>query len=462
MKKILKKLILCLLVIPCVFIFSACGKDGLSAYEIWKQYNPTSTMTEEEWLNSLIGEKGDAGEAGKNGTNGTDGKDGADSISSYAMWEEEFEKGSTTLSYVDWIKANFQVVIDEEKYAINKNLLKVVEVSCYTSLTSLQFNEKPSSGGSAVIFDIDDNGDVYFVTNYHVAYYANNSKKAYPYFKLKFYGQDNYHYMTASFVGGSSTYDIAVLKVEASKFISNTNVTEVTFSSESLSAGTPVIAIGNSNGKGINVSRGVVDIPSEMVSVTVANHTCDHRLIQHDAYIINGNSGGGLFDLNGDLIGITNGGKNSDSDPDNQYKYAIPADVVQRIANQLIESYKADSSSYKLKTIDLKISNLIYDKFSSYNSETGLVELVEYVKISGVNSGSIFAGDLISGDIYLSMTINGNNTKITKEYLLEELLLDLRANDVLKIEIKRKVSNDEYEILEFSKQILESDFVVVK
>ena len=110
----------------------------------------------------------------------------------------------------------------------------------------------------------------------------------------------------------------------------------------------------------------------------------------------------------------------------------------------------------------LKISNLIYDKFSSYNSETGLVELVEYVKISEVNSGSIFAGDLIAGDIYLSMTINGNNTKITKEYLLEELLLDLRANDVLKIEIKRKVSNDEYEILEFSKQILESDFVVVK
>ena len=460
MKKILKKLVLCLLIIPCVFMFSACGKDGLSAYELWKQYNPTSTMTEEEWLNSLIGEKGDSGEAGKNGVNGTDGKDGEDSISSYNVWLEAFNNNETELNYVDWLKANFQIVIDEEKYAINKNLLNVLEVSCYTSLIDLQFNTNVSTSGSGVIFDIDDNGDAYVVTNYHVAYYANGANKAYPYFKLKFYGQDNYHYMRASFIGGSSTYDIAVLKVDAANFISNTNATGVTFSNQPLSAGTPVVAIGNSNGKGINVSRGVVDIPSEMVSVTVANHTCDHRLIRHDAYIVGGNSGGGLFDLEGNLVGITNGGKKNDTD--NQTKYAIPADVVQRIANQLIESHKAGAENYKLKTVDLKITNEIYDKFSSYNSKTGVVELIDKVKVDEINSNSIFANDLVIGDIYLSMTINGEKTEITREYLIEELLLDLRVNDILKIEVKRKVSDDEYEILEFSKQVLEADFVVVK
>ena len=453
MKKILKKLILCLLVIPCLFLFSACGKDGLSAYELWKKYNPTSTLTEEEWLESLVCEDGAPG------TNGTDGDDGADSISSYNVWLEAFNNNETTLDYVSWLKANFQIVIDEEKYAINKNLLKVLEVSCYTNLTDLQFNNSPSSAGSGVIYDIDNNGDAYIVTNYHVAYYANGSNKAYPYFKLKFYGHDNYHYMRASFVGGSSTYDIAVLKVEASSFITDTNATEVTFSSEPLSAGTPVVAIGNSNAQGINISRGVVDIPSEMVSVTVAGNTCDHRLIRHDAYIINGNSGGGLFDLNGDLVGITNGGKKNDTD--NQTKYAIPADVVQRIANQLIESHKADSSNYKLKTIDLKLTNLTYDKFSSYNTETGLIELVDKVKITAIDSESIFADDLEVNDSYLSMTINGVKTEITRDYLIQELLLDLRVNDTLKIEVKREVEQGVYQTLEFSKQILESDFIEV-
>ena len=63
---------------------------------------------------------------------------------------------NTPKGIVDWLKENFQIVIDEEKYAINKNLLKVVEVSCYTSHADLQFNKTPSSGGSGVIYDIDD------------------------------------------------------------------------------------------------------------------------------------------------------------------------------------------------------------------------------------------------------------------------------------------------------------------
>ena len=450
MKKFLKKLVLCLLIIPCAVLFSACGKDGLSAYELWKKHNPTSTLTEEEWLESLVGTPGE---------NGTDGTDGADALSSYEVWQNAFDKGETTLDYVEWIKANFEIVIDEEKYAINKNLLKVLEVSCYTSLTDLQFNSNPSSSGSGVIYDIDDNGDAYVVTNYHVAYYANGANKAYPYFKLKFYGHDNYHYMRASFIGGSSTYDIAVLKVDASSFISNTNATAVTFSSKPLAAGTPVIAIGNSNAAGINISRGVVDIPSNIVSVTVANHTCNHRLIQHDAYIINGNSGGGLFDLEGNFIGITNGGKRDDTD--NQVKYAIPADVVQRVANQLIEAYKEDATNFKLKTVDLKIQPFTFDKFSSYNPSTGVVELVDKVKISAIDDASIFADDLKVNDIFISMTINGKKTEINNQDLVTELLLDLRVNDILKIEIKREVEDDVFETFEFSKQVLEEDFVVV-
>ncbi len=454
MKKILKRLILCLIIIPCMVLFSACGKDGLSAYELWKQHNPTSTLTEEEWLKSLVGEKGESG------TNGTDGSDGADSISSYNVWKEAFDNEETDLDYVSWLKANFDIVIDAEKYAVNENLLKVLEISCYTNLTDLNFNAQPASSGSGVIFKIDDDGSVYVVTNYHVAYKSNYANNAYPYFKLKFYEQDNFHFMKGAFIGGSSTYDIAVLKVEASSFISNTNTSAVTISSESLAAGTPVIAIGNARGEGINISRGSVDKPSDLVSITVAGHICDHRVIIHDAYIINGNSGGGLFDLNGNLVGITNAGKTNDTD--NQTKYAIPADVVKRIANQLIENHKADATSIELKTIDLKISNLTYDKFTSYNGATGLVDISHKVKITAVSSESIFASDLAVNDIYVSMSINGNKTMIDKDYLLSEILLDLRVGDTLKIEVKREVETGVYDTLEFSKQISAGDFIEIK
>ena len=59
------------------------------------------------------------------------------------------------------------------------------------------------------------------------------------------------------------------------------------------------------------------------------------------------------------------------------------------------------------------------------------------------------------------MTINGVKTEITRDYLTTELLLDLRVNDILKIEIKREVEDGVYETFEFSKQILEDDFVIV-
>ena len=105
MKNILKRLFLCLLVVPFVFMFSACSKEGLSAYEIAVKNGFEGT--EIEWLESLKGDKGDAGKDGEDGTNGDDGKDGENSISSYKMWEEAFASGDTTLDYTDWVTEGF-------------------------------------------------------------------------------------------------------------------------------------------------------------------------------------------------------------------------------------------------------------------------------------------------------------------------------------------------------------------
>lgn len=453
MKNILKRLFLCLLVVPFVFMFSACSKEGLSAYEIAVKNGFEGT--EIEWLESLKGDKGDAGKDGEDGTNGDDGKDGKDSISSYKMWEEAFASGDTTLDYTDWVIENFDINFDGEKFAINKNLLSVVEVSVFTNENDMKINVNSKKSGSAVLYDIDENGDAYFVTNYHVVYYSMGVKKAYPYYRLEFY-QDTFYYMPATFIGGSSTYDLAVLKVESENYLSDRNANEVTFSDSVPIAGTPVFAIGNTNGDGINISLGVIDIESEHENITIAGNTASHRLLRHDAYIVGGNSGGGLFDYNGNFVGITNGGSTTDE----KIKYAIPADLVKKVAEQFIENYKADATSYRLKKCNLGLLTNVLATYPVFDTETELVKIVDVTRIEYVFEDSplyekVVAGD--SGDLLSAVILQGIRYDLSRGYNLDELMLQARAGDTLSLVVLRGAEKVETTLDEI---VLSSDLFV--
>lgn len=433
MKNFLKRLFLCFLVLPFAFMFSACSKQGLSAYEIAVKNGFEGT--EIEWLESLKGDKGDAGKDGEDGINGDDGKDGENSISSYKMWQEAVANGFTTLSYVDWVIENFDINFDNEKYAINQNLLSVLELTVHITADDISTKDNIKKSGSAVLYDIDEQGDAYFVTNYHICYYSNGTKKAYSHYRLEFY-QDTFEYMPATFVGGSSTYDVAVLKVESENYLSDKNANVVTIVDDDSVAGTSVFAIGNTKGNGLNISRGVIDIESEFENVTVAGHTCSHRLIRHDAYITGGNSGGGLFDNSGNFVGITNGG----SSTDDNIKYAIPANLVKKVADQLIENYKKDESSYKLKKCNLNLTTYLLETHSVFDTETELVKVVDVTKISAVSENSplyekVVAGD--SGDILSAVILQGIKYDLSRSYNLDELMIQARAGDTLSLVVLR-------------------------
>lgn len=450
MKNILKRLLLCLLIVPFAFMFSACSKEGLSAYELAVKNGFDGT--EIEWLESL---KGDKGDAGKDGTNGDDGKDGKDAISSYKMWEEAFASGDTTLDYTDWVVENFDIDFNGEKYAINKNLLSVVELTVYTNENDMKQNRNSKKSGSAVLYHIDENGDAYFVTNYHVVYYSMGVKKAYPYYRLEFY-QDTFDYMTATFVGGSSTYDLAVLKVESENYLSEKNAKVVTLSESYPIAGTQVFAIGNTNGNGINISLGVIDIESEFENITIAGNTASHRLLRHDAYIVGGNSGGGLFDNSGNFVGITNGGSTTDEN----IKYAIPADLVEKVADQLIENFKEDQSSYKLKKCDLGIITEVLATSSRFDEETELVKVVDLTRIEYVFEDSplyekVVAGG--SGDLLSAVILKGKKYELSRGYNFDELMLQARAGDTLTLVVLRGAEKTETTLDEI---VLSSDLFV--
>ena len=107
----------------------------------------------------------------------------------------------------------------------------------------------------------------------------------------------NYKYdeyaIPASYVGGSVTYDLAVVKASKEDvFNVNPYVLPVEFAS-SYSVGETAIAIGNSEGEGISVTQGVVSVDSEYINLEIDKKR-SYRSIRIDTAIYSGNSGGGI------------------------------------------------------------------------------------------------------------------------------------------------------------------------
>ncbi|WP_243427260.1 S1C family serine protease, partial [Gemmiger formicilis] len=141
-----------------------------------------------------------------------------------------------------------------------------------------------SGAGSGVIISQDG----YILTCAHVVSGATSVKVQ----------LDNGDTYDATIVGSDSTSDIAVIKIEA------TGLTPAVIGdSDALAVGETVVAVGNPLGTLSNsVTDGIISALNREVTVEDNNMT----LLQTDASISPGNSGGGLFNANGELIGIVN------------------------------------------------------------------------------------------------------------------------------------------------------------
>ena len=178
--------------------------------------------------------------------------------------------------------------------------------------------------GSGVV--IQEGG--YVLTNYHVIENGNAFQVLMP----------EGNKVDATLVGSDSNMDLAVLKVneQADK------LTPVSIgSSESMKVGSTVIAIGNPGGEILanTVTQGIISA-LQRSSVSSSNTTRNVDYIQHDAPISSGNSGGGLFDYQGNLIGINTlkyGGSVYTGSSYEGLGFAIPIETAYPIAQQLIE-----------------------------------------------------------------------------------------------------------------------------
>jgi serine protease Do len=173
---------------------------------------------------------------------------------------------------------------------------------------------KAQSLGSGFI--IDDDGIV--VTNYHVIENAE---------EIRVVLADETSF-TAEVLGQDQKTDIAVLKIDPG----DTKLTAVSFgNSDELRVGDWVLAIGNPFGLGGSVTAGIVSARGR----DIGNGPYDD-FIQTDASINRGNSGGPLFNTDGDVIGI-NTAIYSQSGGSVGIGFAISSNLAERVAEQLIE-----------------------------------------------------------------------------------------------------------------------------
>lgn len=169
-----------------------------------------------------------------------------------------------------------------------------------------------NGAGSGVIIT----NDGYIVTNNHVIDGAKT---------VNVILSDGNMYV-AEVIGKDAPTDLAVLKIDAK------DLTSAVFGdSDSLKVGETAIAIGNPLGTlGGSVTNGIISALDR--EITVGNETM--TLLQTNAAVNPGNSGGGLFNIKGELIGIVNA--KSSGDDIEGLGFAIPINDVKDVVEQLI------------------------------------------------------------------------------------------------------------------------------
>ncbi len=185
-----------------------------------------------------------------------------------------------------------------------------------------QSDDKINSIGSG--FFIGEDG--YLVTNTHVVEDA---------VKIEVVLNDGRSYI-ANLVASDKPTDISVIKLSNVKYSEQGKFKSVKFAnSDDVKVGNTTIVIGNPFGLGSSVTTGIVSARNRMLNSSPYND-----YLQTDASINFGNSGGPLFNLDGEVIGINTAVYSNNNGANFGIGFAVPSNVVKDISERLIKDKK--------------------------------------------------------------------------------------------------------------------------
>ncbi len=379
-----------------------------------------------------------------------DGVDGKD-LNIYDIYAAaKAESGNSDMTFNEFLREYLSYNPDEVENAvtlqtaINNSLLSSVSIQS-------QFNESGTTAaysGSGVIIDIDkSSGNMTVVTNCHVVYSAkarytaNNGYSNNIYVWL--YGSESEYDSTyknnaisATLVAASKTYDVAVLKVTGSDLVKKSQAHAASWAaSEETYVGETVYAIGNANSQKLSANVGYVSKDLETIQVdlgtAIRSEAYNYSVLRTSAAINSGNSGGGLYNLGSELVGLVNAKSKSDA---TGFGYALTAASTKRVVRNLLDN--AGSSVSKVKRFKHGIEVSVTDMYSTGLNENGFAEICEQVQVK--SSSSAFYNKLNRGDVlkHIKITRGGKvieDMDINREHNFHDAILSVRSGDTVEI-----------------------------
>lgn len=359
---------------------------------------------------------------------------------------------NVTVNAGDNINITINSTDNKNALSASKGLLSTVSITAkftVTTVTPPTFfypgsteTTEQTSRGSGVIYKLDkEKGDAYIITNYHVVYSkgADTENDISNDIKCYLYGQEYEQYaINASFIGGSMSYDIAVLKVKSSNALRESKATAAEFAdSNNVSILDTAIAIGNPEGLGISATVGAVNVESEYITMRSLDGSgyISIRVLRIDTAVNGGNSGGGLYDDNGKIIGIVNA-KVTDTTVDN-IGYAIPSNVAKYVADNIIYYDTIDSANDSVFRLLIGIDVGVKSAGVNYDAETGKVLKYEEVVVGKITQGGACDGKLAVDDVIKSVIIDGTTYQITRTFNVIDVMLTARNNSSVVFVVNR-------------------------
>ena len=286
------------------------------------------------------------------------------------------------------------VYITDVSEVVEKVMPSIVAITSKTRISSGQYgpgffgydnsNRYQTGAGSGIIVSKTDT-ELLILTNNHVVDETES-------LSVKFINDKSYD---ATIKGKSSSKDIAIISIPISK-IDNATLESIRIAtlgnSKNLKVGEGVIAIGNALGYGQSVTTGVVSAVNREVSI----EGLTTNMIQTDAAINGGNSGGALLNSKGEVIGINSAKYSTNSYLSSSIDgmgFAIPITDVDELIKQLMngEATTEETRGY----LGVGGYMITEDYAQAYNAPEGFY-ITTIVKNSGADKAGLSIGDIIT------------------------------------------------------------------
>lgn len=289
-------------------------------------------------------------------------------------------------------------IVDKNENAVVEILMSGTQPNMWGQLQLVQ------GAGSGVIIKEDG----YIATNYHVIQGANKVQ-------VTLHNGESY---AATIVGSDPSNDIAVIKIDA-KGLTTATIGD----SSTVDVGDLAVAIGNPLGQlGGTATTGIISALDRTLDVEGTTLT----LMQTDAAINGGNSGGGLFNSKGELIGIVE--SKASAVGVEGLAFALPINTVAPIINDFIENGGSTQAAEATPAVGVVISDVSEENAQYYGLESAGVYIAQVTGENAIKAGFQAEDRIVS--------FNGQQISDSSEFIT--LVRKCKVGDTVTIVVSRK------------------------